>query len=207
MKRPIIIAVAGGTASGKTTIVREIVNSFSKVDVTVISHDDYYKDQSHLSLEDRKKTNYDHPDSFDNELFHKHITKLMNWEPIDKPMYDYVEHNRKKETEVVNPTKVIIIEGILVLHDKKIRELTDVNIFVQCDEDISFTRRLKRDINERGRTVDNVIEQYLTSVKPMYKKYVLPSSQYADIIIPNETGHKVAMEFLLARIKQILSEE
>ena len=157
--KPIIIAVAGGTASGKSSLVREIVENFKSVDITVICHDDYYKDQSLLSMEDRVKTNYDHPATFDNDLFVNHLKKLMNGQPIEKPEYDYVVHNRKKETKIVHPTKVIIIEGILVLEEKKIRDCADVKIFVSCDDDIRFIRRVKRDIKERGRSVESVINQ------------------------------------------------
>ena len=202
--KPIIIAIAGGTASGKSSLVREIVENFKSVDITVICHDDYYKDQSLLSMEERTKTNYDHPATFDNELFVSHLKKLMNGESIEKPEYDYVIHNRKKETKIVHPTKVIIIEGILVLEEKKIRDCADVKIFVSCDDDIRFIRRLKRDIVDRGRNMESVIAQWLATVKPMFNKFVKPSSKYADIIIPNDNKHDVAVDFLMAKIKDIL---
>ena len=203
--RPLIIAIAGGSASGKSTVVKEIVEKLKSVDISVICHDDYYKDQSHLSMEDRVKTNYDHPSSLDNELLVEHLQKLLKGEPIEKPIYDFVTHNRKKETLTLAPTKVIFIEGILVLEEKKIRDLADVKIFVKSDEDIRFIRRLKRDIDERGRSMDAVISQYLATVKPMFNKFVNPSSRYADIIIPNDNKHDVAVEFLVAKIKDILN--
>lgn len=203
--KPIIIAIAGGSASGKSSVVKEIVDSFKSLDITVICHDDYYKDQSLLSMEDRIKTNYDHPSSLDNDLFVTHLKNLINGKSIEKPEYDFVVHNRKEETKTVFPTKVIIIEGILVLEEKKIRDCADVKIFVSCDDDIRFIRRLKRDIEERGRNVESVILQYLTTVKPMFNKYVKPSSKYADIIIPNDNKHDVAVDFLIAKIKDILS--
>ena len=203
--KPLIIAIAGGTASGKSTVVKEIVESFKSVDISVICHDDYYKDQSHLTMEQRLQTNYDHPSSLDNELLVSHLKSLINGKRINMPQYDFVCHNRKKETVEVSPTKVIILEGILVLEERKIRECADVKIFVSCDEDIRFIRRLKRDIEERGRTLDNVINQYLTTVKPMFNKYVSPSSKHADIIIPNDKKHDVAVEFLIAKIKDILN--
>ena len=203
--KPLIIAIAGGTASGKSTVVKEIVESFKSVDISVICHDDYYKDQSHLTMEQRLQTNYDHPNSLDNELLVSHLKALMNGESINKPQYDFVCHNRKSETVEVFPTKVIILEGILVLEERKIRECADVKIFVSCDEDLRFIRRLKRDIEERGRTLDNVINQYLSTVKPMFNKYVSPSSKHADIIIPNDNKHDVAVEFLIAKIKDILN--
>jgi len=202
--KPIIIAIAGGSASGKSTVVDEIVENLKSVEITVIRHDDYYKDQSHLSMEDRVKTNYDHPSSLDNELFVSHLTQLINGQTIDKPLYDFVTHNRKKETIQIKPTKVIIIEGILVLEEKRIRDCADVKIFVKCDEDIRFIRRLKRDIEERGRTLDSVISQYLSTVKPMFNKFVNPSSRYADLIIPNDNKHDVAVDFLVAKLKDIL---
>ena len=203
--RPLIIAIAGGSASGKSTVVKEIVEKLKSVDISVICHDDYYKDQSHLSMEDRVKTNYDHPSSLDNELLVEHLQKLLNGETIEKPIYDFVTHNRKKETVTLAPTKVIFIEGILVLEEKKIRDLADVKIFVKSDEDIRFIRRLRRDIDERGRSMDAVISQYLATVKPMFNKFVNPSSRHADIIIPNDNKHDVAVEFLVAKIKDILN--
>ena len=203
--RPLIIAIAGGSASGKSTVVREIVDRLKSLDVSIICHDDYYKDQSHLSMEERVKTNYDHPSSLDNDLLVEHLKSLMEGKSIDKPEYDFKTHNRMKETTRVNPTKVIFVEGILVLEDKRIRDLSDVKIFVKSDEDIRFIRRLKRDIEERGRDLDSVINQYLSTVKPMFNKFVNPSSRYADIIIPNDNKHDVAVDFLVAKIKDILN--
>ena len=203
--KPIIIAIAGGSASGKSTVVDEIVENLKSVEITVIRHDDYYKDQSHLTMEQRLQTNYDHPNSLDNDLLVSHLKSLMNGESINKPKYDFVCHKRKPETVEIHPTKVIILEGILVLEERKIRECADVKIFVSCDEDVRFIRRLKRDIEERGRTLDNVINQYLSTVKPMFNKYVSPSSKHADIIIPNDKKHDVAVEFLIAKIKDILN--
>ena len=203
--RPLIIAIAGGSASGKSTVVREIVERLKSLDVSIICHDDYYKDQSHLSMEERVKTNYDHPSSLDNDLLVEHLKSLLKGDSIDKPEYDFKTHNRMKETTRVNPTKVIFVEGILVLEDKRIRDLSDVKIFVKSDEDIRFIRRLKRDIEERGRDLDSVINQYLSTVKPMFNKFVNPSSRYADIIIPNDNKHDVAVDFLVAKIKDILN--
>ena len=203
--KPLIIAISGGSASGKTTVVKEIVEKLKTNDISVICHDDYYKDQSHLSMEERIQTNYDHPSSIDNDLFVEHLHLLMEGKSIEKPIYDFVTHNRKKETVTVSPTKVIFIEGILVLEEKRIRDCADVKIFVKSDEDIRFIRRLKRDIEERGRSMDTVVNQYLTTVKPMFNKFVNPSSRYADIIIPNDNKHDVAVDFLVAKIKDILN--
>lgn len=205
--KPLIIAIAGGSASGKSTVVEEIVASLKSVEITVICHDDYYKDQSHMTMEERVKTNYDHPSSLDNELFVSHLKTLIKGESIKKPQYDFVNHTRKRETVEVKPTKIIIIEGILVLEEKQIRDLSDVKIFVKCDEDVRFIRRLKRDIEERGRTLDAVVNQYLATVKPMFNKYVNPSSRYADLIIPNDKKHDVAVDFLVAKIKDILNND
>lgn len=205
--KPLIIAIAGGSASGKSTVVEEIVASLKSVEITVICHDDYYKDQSHMTMEERVKTNYDHPSSLDNELFVSHLKALIKGESIQKPQYDFVNHTRKVETVEVKPTKIIIIEGILVLEEKRIRDLSDVKIFVKCDEDVRFIRRLKRDIEERGRTLDTVVNQYLATVKPMFNKYVNPSSRYADLIIPNDKKHDVAVDFLVAKIKDILNND
>lgn len=205
--KPLIIAIAGGSASGKSTVVEEIVASLKSVEITVICHDDYYKDQSHMKMEDRLKTNYDHPSSLDNELFVRHLKDLLCGKTVQKPQYDFVNHTRKSQTVQVKPTKIIIIEGILVLEEKQIRDLSDVKIFVKCDEDVRFIRRLKRDIEERGRTLDNVINQYLTTVKPMFNKYVNPSSRHADLIIPNDNKHDVAVDFLVAKIKDILNKD
>lgn len=205
--KPLIIAIAGGSASGKSTVVEEIVASLKSVEITVICHDDYYKDQSRMTMEERVKTNYDHPSSLDNELFVSHLKTLIKGESIKKPQYDFVNHTRKRETVEVEPTKIIIIEGILVLEEKQIRDLSDVKIFVKCDEDVRFIRRLKRDIEERGRTLDTVVNQYLATVKPMFNKYVNPSSRYADLIIPNDKKHDVAVDFLVAKIKDILNND
>ena len=203
--KPLIIAIAGGSSSGKSTVVREIVESLKSVDITVICHDDYYKDQSHLTMEERVLTNYDHPNSLDNTLL-EHLQTLIAGKSIQKPIYDFVVHNRKKETIEIKPTKVIIVEGILVLEEKKIRDCADVKIFVQCDDDTRFARRLRRDIEERGRTLDSVFSQYFSTVKPMFNKYVNPSSKHADIIIPNDKKHDVAVDFLLAKLKNILDQ-
>lgn len=203
--KPVLICVAGGSASGKTTVVNEIIEKLQSSSVVVIKHDDYYKDLSDISLEERCKVNYDHPSSLDNELLFHHLNLLLNKQQINKPTYDFVSHNRAKEIEIVKPKKVIILEGILVLDDKKIRDLADIKIFVESDDDLRFIRRLKRDMVERGRSLDNIIQQYLTTVKPMYHKYIKPQKKYADIIIPNDTKHDVAVDVIVCKIKDILA--
>ena len=204
MVKPIIIAIAGGSASGKTTVVSEIKEALGEKDLVVIKHDDYYKDQSHLSLEERKLTNYDHPSSLENELLISQLKDLISGKPIKKPIYDFVIQTRSDKYEIVESKKVIILDGILVLEDERIRELADIKIFVECDEDLRLIRRIKRDMVERGRSFDHIIEQYLTSVKPMYHHFVSKTKRYADIIIPNDFSHSVATDLLIEKIKSIL---
>ena len=203
--RPVLITVAGGSASGKTTVVNEIIQALDR-DVTVIKHDDYYCDQSNISLEERYKTNYDHPSSLDNDLLVEHLESLLRGEEIMKPTYDFVTHNRSSKVEKVIPTKIIILEGILALYDKRVRDLSDIKIFVESDEDVRFIRRLQRDMKERGRSLESVINQYLTTVKPMFHKFVKIAKRYADIIIPNDEKHEVAVDIIVSKLKQIAEE-
>ncbi len=206
MKKPVIIAVAGGSSSGKTTVVNKILDNIGDYPIIVIKHDDYYKDQSVMSMEARRKVNYDHPFSLDNDLFFEHLTKLINGESIEKPTYDFVMLTRAKKTEIIKPAKIIILEGILILEDERIRNLADIKIFVEADDDLRFIRRLKRDTLERGRTQESVIEQYITTVKPMHFAFVKPTKRYADIIIPNDYFHDVAVDLIKAKILSILNK-
>lgn len=203
--KPILICVAGGSASGKTTVVEEIRRAIGD-DAVFIKHDDYYKCQDHLTPEERKKTNYDHPDALENELLVRDLTRLLNEEAVDKPLYDFVTQTRKKETEHIEPKPVIILEGILALEDERIREIAAVKVFVNCDDDLRFIRRLKRDIEERGRSVDTVIAQYLSTVRPMHHLFVRPTIRYADIIIPNDREHTIGTQFLIRNIKALIRE-
>ena len=203
--KSIIIGIAGGTASGKTTVTQKIAANFQKCDVTVIKHDDYYKDQSHLTMEERLKTNYDHPFSLDNDLLYKHLKLLLSGKSIKKPIYDFTVHTRAKDTEYVESSKIIILEGILLFEDKKLRELMDIKIFVDTDDDIRFIRRLLRDIKKRNRDIDQVVNQYLSTVKPMHDQFVLPSKRYADLIIPEGGNNEVAIDILVSKIKHIIS--
>lgn len=207
MIKPILICIAGGSASGKTTLVNEIAQAFEGRDVVIIKHDDYYRDQSEMTIEERKLTNYDHPKSLENELLIEHLKKLLNNQSIQKPIYDFVNQTRRQETELISPGKVIILDGILVLEDPRIRDLASIKVFVECDEDIRLIRRIKRDMVERGRTFDNIIKQYLTTVKPMYHSFVSPSKRYADIIIPNDFSHSVATDLLIEKISSILDKK
>ena len=204
MEKPILIGITGGTGSGKSTIADALYSNFSKDRITMIQQDMYYKDQSHLSMEERVKTNYDHPMAFDNDLLVEHLQKLIKGEAIEKPRYDFTIHNRAKDTTTVEPREIIIVEGILILEDERIRDLLDIKVYVDTDADIRILRRLVRDIDERGRTVDSVIDQYLKMVRPMHMEFTEPTKRYADIIIP-EGGHNyVAIDILMAKIRDIL---
>ena len=207
MKKPVIIAVAGGSASGKTTVVDKIISNFQKDKVTVIKHDDYYKDQSEMAMEERYKVNYDHPFSLDNDLMFKQILKLIKGETITKPTYDFEKHNRSSITEEVSPTEIIMLEGILIMEDERIRDLCDIKLFVEADDDLRFIRRLQRDMAERGRSMDSVVKQYLNTVKPMHFAFVKPSKRYADVIIPNDKDHDVAVDLIITKIKSIISDK
>lgn len=205
--KPIIVNIAGGTASGKTTVVYEISKYVNESDISVICMDNYYKERNDISLEDRKKINYDHPNSFDLDLLYIDLKNLSEGKSIDCPVYDFTVHNRcANKTIHIEPTKVIILEGILSLYDENIRSVSDIKIFVESDPDIRFIRRLKRDIKERGRSMENVIEQYLTTVKPMHDSFIAPTKRYADIIIPNDINHDVATQVLVAKIKEIITK-
>ncbi|MDO5038122.1 uridine kinase [Clostridium sp.] len=205
MKKPILIGITGGTGSGKSTIADEIFNSFNEECIAMIQQDAYYKDQSHLSMEERTKTNYDHPRAFDNDLLVEHLKDLIAGKEIEKPIYDFTLHNRAKDTNLVKPRDIIIVEGILVLEDERIRDLLDIKVYVDTDADIRILRRLVRDINERGRTVDSVVEQYLSVVRPMHMQFTEPTKRYADIIVPEGGHNKVAIDILVSKIKDILN--
>ena len=204
MKSPILIGIAGGTGSGKSTITKEIFKSINDNNIAIIEQDSYYKDQSDLSYEERVKTNYDHPDAFDNELLIKHLKDLANGKSINKPIYDFENHNRKKETIVVEPKDIIILEGILILFEEEIRELQEIKIFVDTDSDVRVIRRILRDIRDRGRTLDSVINQYMSTVRPAHLQFVEPTKRYADIIIPEGGYNKVAIDIIVAKINEII---
>ena len=194
-----IVGIAGGTASGKTTIVRRIKEKFGD-DIVVINHDSYYKAHDDLSYEDRSRLNYDHPESFDTDLMIQDVKKLKNNEPIDMPVYDYTIHNRADAIVHVVPKKVIIIEGILILENKELRDLMDIKVFVDTDADERLMRRIRRDMVERARSIESILTQYSETVKPMHEQFVEPSKKYADIIIPrggeNLTGISILQEHL-----------
>lgn len=205
MKKTTIIGIAGGSASGKSTISRKLQLEFENDNsVTIIRQDDYYKNQSHLTMEERVKTNYDHPFAFDNELFIDHLNRLSQGETIEKPIYDFVNHTRSSECETIYPSDVIVIEGLFILENKEIRDLCDIRIFVDTDADTRFIRRLVRDVKKRGRTLDSVIEQYTQTVKVMHETFVEPSKKYADIIILEGGHNQVAIDLLTTKISSII---
>ncbi|MGE7841207.1 uridine kinase [Lysinibacillus sp. NPDC093712] len=207
IKRPVVIGIAGGSCSGKTSVTRAIYDVFREHSVVVIEQDYYYKDQSHLTFEERLGTNYDHPLAFDNDLLIDHIKSLLKRQSIEKPVYDYVQHTRANEVIHVEPVDVIILEGILVLEDADLRSLMDIKLFVDTDSDLRIIRRILRDIKERGRTTDSVIEQYLSAVRPMHNMFIEPTKRYADIIIPEGGENGVAIDLMVTKIKTILETD
>lgn len=199
--KPLIIGISGGTGSGKTTVARRIYESLKGVNVVVIQQDAYYIDLSHIPLEERKKINFDHPSAFDSDLLIRHLKQLIKGQEIEKPIYSFTDYTRNKETEKVLPRDIIILEGILVLEEEKIRNILDIKIYVDADEDERFIRRLVRDTKERGRSMDSVIKQYLNVVKPMFLQFVEPSKRYADIVIPQGGLNDVAIDIIVSKIK------
>ncbi len=204
MKRPLLIGITGGTGSGKSTVSNEIFKAIHEKKITIIEQDSYYKDQSDLTFEERVKTNYDHPFAFDNTLLIEHLKDLLNGKSIEKPIYDFERHNRKKETISVESKDIIILEGILILFEEKIRQLLDIKIFVDTDSDVRVVRRIQRDIEDRGRTLKSVISQYMDTVRPAHLQFIEPSKRYADIIIPEGGYNKVAIDILVAKINSII---
>ncbi len=204
MKTPVIIGIAGGSGSGKSTFARKIVEHFNEP-ISVLCHDFYYKPFSDMSLDERKHLNYDHPSSFDTSLLVKDLKDLKNGKTIKRPVYSYEEFTRMEQTIDVIPTKVIVIDGILIFENKKLRDMMDIKIFVDTDDDIRFIRRMMRDIKSRGRTVDSVVNQYLSTVKPMHDIFVSPSKKYADIIVPEGGLNKVALDMVISKIDLILN--
>jgi uridine kinase len=204
MVEPVVIGVAGGTGSGKTTVAQEILKRAGTARISLIQHDAYYKDLADLPPAQRALQNFDHPDALDNGLLIDHLNALKAGQAIEMPVYDFTTHTRTGQTRRMEPNRVILLEGILIFADEALRRLMDVKVYVDTDPDIRFIRRLERDIAERGRTMESVIHQYLATVRPMHQEFVEPSKRYADIIIPEGGFNEVAMELIAARIKTLL---
>ena len=196
-----VIGVAGGSGSGKTTVVRRIVDSLGPEDVTLLDHDRYYRDRNDLRLEERAALNYDHPDSLETDLLVHHVRELKSGRAVEAPRYDFTRHARLTEKDVFQPRRALIVEGILIFTDAALRELMDIKVFVDTDSDTRFIRRLQRDVAERGRTMDSVIDQYQNTVKPMHLEFVEPSKRYADVIIPLGGHNTVAVDLLLTMLR------
>jgi uridine kinase len=200
---PIVIGVAGGSGSGKSTVVRRIVESLGDAQVSVLEHDRYYRDRNDLRLEERASLNYDHPDSLETDLLVQHVQALRRGDAIDAPVYDFARHARTPDTTRIEPRRALIIEGILIFADRALRGLMDIKVFVDTDDDTRVIRRLQRDVAERGRTMESVIEQYLGTVKPMHLEFVEPSKRYADLIVPVGGHNAVAIDLLLSLIRSV----
>ena len=199
----LVIGIAGGTGSGKTTLMKRLVERFS-ADVTVLSHDNYYRRRDDMPFEERCKVNYDEPAALETDLMTQHLDALRHGQAIDCPVYDFAQHNRSDKTTRIEPKPVIIVEGILIFENKPLRDLMDIKIFVDTDADIRLCRRIRRDVRERGRTLESVIEQYQTTVKPMHDKYVEPSKRYAHLVVPEGGKNAVALEMIEGRIQRHL---
>ncbi|KRL91048.1 uridine kinase [Lactobacillus kalixensis] len=206
LDKPVIIGIAGGSGSGKTTIAHEIADRINDDDhIMIMTQDSYYKDNTDLPMSERKKINYDHPDAFDMPLLEAQLNQLLHRKSIEMPTYDFTAHTRSDETIHIEPADIIILEGILVLFNEEIRNLMDIKVFVDTDDDIRFIRRLERDMKERGRSLDSVINQYLSTVKPMYNQFIEPTKRYADIIVPEGGAKRVAIDMLTTKIESILA--
>jgi uridine kinase len=201
---PLVVAIAGGSGSGKTTVANTILREVGADRIAYLPHDAYYRDLSSLPLVQRVAVNFDHPNSLESELMMQHIRQLKNWEPVEMPVYDFTRHTRTAETIRIEPHRVIVVEGILIFAEHELRQLFDVKIFVDTDSDIRFIRRLQRDLSERGRTTETVISQYLTTVRPMHLEFVESSKRYADVIIPEGGMNTVALDMVISRIEALL---
>lgn len=201
-----IIGVAGGSGSGKSTLVKKLQEAFGAEDVSTLCHDYYYKEHYDMSYEQRTQLNYDHPQAFDTDMMVAHIRSLKNNETIERPVYSFVEHNRTAERVTVKPSKVIIIDGILIFENQELRDLMDIKVFVDTDADVRLARRILRDVCNRGRSMESVIEQYLSTVKPMHEEFVEPSKRYADVIIPEGGFNSVAVEMLIQSIRSLINK-
>lgn len=204
--KPVVFGVAGGTASGKTTVAQTILDAVGASQVAYLPHDAYYRDRSDLPLAERARLNYDHPNSLETELMVAHVQQLLAREPVEVPIYDFTGHRRTAETTRIRPSPIILVEGILIFTNRELRKLMDIKVYVDTDPDVRFIRRMLRDMNERGRSLDSIIKQYLETVRPMHLEFVQPSKRYADIIIPKGGLNKVALDMVVSRLKDLLRE-
>lgn len=206
MNLPVVLGIAGGSGSGKTTVLQQIIREFGSDPIAVLDHDAYYHDLSPLSPEERSQFNFDHPDALETDLMAEHLDRLIEGESIEKPVYDFTTHTRKDETETVEPRPVIMIEGILVLAESILEERMDIKIYVDAADDIRLMRRIRRDINERGRSIEGILRQYERTVRPMHLEFVEPSKREADIIIPRGGHNRVAIQMVMSRIQDLLPD-
>ncbi len=206
MKPHILIGIAGGSGSGKTLVAKRIFDELGSDKVVIIQQDSYYRDLGHLSLEERKKQNFDHPDSFDHEFLIRQLKDLLAGKSVEQPVYDYAIHSRRSETKLIGEHIVIVLEGILILHDSELRKLMDIKVYVDTDDDVRLIRRIRRDVNERNRSLDSILDQYESSVRPMQLQFIEPTKRYADIIIPEGGYNLVAIDLLKTKIQALLAE-
>jgi uridine kinase len=204
LERPLLIGIAGGTGSGKSTVARKIADGLPAASIAVLDHDSYYRDRSDLTYEERTHLNYDHPESLDNELFVEHLAALRANQPVDVPIYDFKTHARLGERRRIEPTRILIVEGILVFVEERVRRLLDVKIFVDTDADIRVFRRIRRDLEQRGRSFQQVREQYYSTVRPMHLQFVEPSKRWADLIVPEGGDNHIAIDLILGKLRHVL---
>jgi len=207
MERPILLGIAGGTASGKTLVARRVVEDLGSNEVVIIDQDSYYRDMKHLSEEERARINYDHPDAFDREFLLEHIQALLRGQPIEKPVYDYKHHRRREDTFRIEGHSVVILEGILVLEDPALRRLMNIKVFIDADADTRLIRRIRRDVAERDRSLESILTQYEDQVRPMYEQFIAPSKRYADIIVPEGGKNSVAIDLLVTKVRSMLRND
>lgn len=204
--RPLIIGIAGGSGSGKSTVARRVAESLRNASIAFLDMDAYYRDMAHLSLEERRDLNWDHPEAFDTELLVQQLERLASGHAIDKPLYDFVTHSRRQECLRITPADVIVIDGILLFVDARVRQLCDVKVYVDTDADIRLIRRIRRDMNKRGRPLDEILEQYRSTVRPMHLEFVEPSKRYADVIVPRGGENQIAIEMIVAKIQRRIAK-